>query len=222
MHDDENLLLLAVEALTKPVTSKVIQDGPIGSGLAGQKTVSVKLPSLLEQLEAAIRGTIGKGGSGSLANERNMLDADALYRMVKIATLVHQWAHSFKADITKGDVSKTLVAWYIKYQVTNPTETSERFYLNKMTAWANEIRDKLNPAKVLLQPGACPVCGAETWWSKATHEEYKFPLVIEYHEIGANLVQEAKAMCRACEQVWSVRELAYALEQADKAAELPA
>jgi len=216
MNDNDDLLLLAVEALTKPVVSKVIQDGPLGTGLAGQKTVTVKLPSLLEQLEAAIRGTIGIGGSGSLANERNMLDADALYRMVKIATLVHQWAHSFHAEITKGDVSKTLTAWYIKYRATSPTVASERFYLNKMNAWADEIRTKLNPAKVLLQPGTCPVCGNDTWWSKSTHEEYKYPLIIEYHEIGANLVQEAKAMCRACEQVWTVRELAYALEQAAK------
>jgi hypothetical protein len=214
--NDDNPLLEAWEALTKPVRSKVIQDGPTGTGLAGQKTVTVELPPRINQLEEAIRATIGIGGSGSPKHQRNMLDADALYRFVKISTTIREWATSAKTPITKDNMTVTLQAWYVKYVAGTPTLDSERFHTRQMKTWAREIDDKLNPARIWETPGDCPVCGANTWWSKSTHEEYKFPLVIRYHETGPNLVQEAEAMCRACEQVWSVRELAYALENNDE------
>lgn len=212
--DNRNWVLEAVEALTKPVVNKVMQDGPIGSGLAGSKLIHIELPPLLTQLDDAIRGTIGIGGSGSLASQRNMLDSDALYRFMTISTTIKDWCRIWKIQPTK-DAAPNLARWFAGY---HGSETQDKFYVSQMSSWRGQIAAKLDPPKVWLQPGACPVCGAETWWSKSTHEEYKFPLVVEYRETGPNLVQEAKAMCRACEQVWSVRELAYLLEQAELAA----
>jgi hypothetical protein len=213
--NDDNPFLEALEALVNPQRSKVLQDGPIGSGLAGTRTVSVVLPSRLAQLEEAIRGTIGKGGSGALPSQRNMLDADALFRFSKISSTIKDWAHMAGAKITQNDAAATLRAWYVAYTAKPVTMESERFYIREMTSWANQIDAKLNPPRVWETPGACPVCGAETWWSKSTHEEYKFPLVVEYFESGPNLIQEARAMCRACEAVFGVRELAYLLETAE-------
>jgi hypothetical protein len=84
-------LLDAVDDLTKPSTNGVVQDGV--------RSVVHFLP-LLDQLEAAIHATIGIGGSGSLANERNMLDGDALYQMSKIAVLVCE-AHG-QQSVSRG------------------------------------------------------------------------------------------------------------------------
>jgi hypothetical protein len=205
-------LLLAFESLTKPVRSKVIQS----SGDA-TKTVTVTLPPLLTQLEDAITGTVGIGGSGSLPSERNLLDADALQRFMTITATVRDWARMVKATITPGDTGFTLRAWYVGYRATPRGEASERFYTNQMTGWAEQIRVKLNPVRVREVPGECPTCGATSWWSKATREEYPFPLVTEYDpEAGATLVESARSSCRACGEVWKVRELAYLLEEREE------
>jgi len=210
MSDDRNVLLDAVDALTLDVRSKVLQE------VDGRMvTATVTLPPLLNQLEEAIRGTIGKGGSGALAHQRNMLDADALFRFTKISSTIKDWARMAGATITHDDPAKTLRGWYTAYQVTKVTVDAERFYGRQMEGWAKQIADKLNPPRIWDLPNPCPVCGASTWWSKSTHEEYARPLIVEYHETGANLIQDAKAMCRACEQVWSVRELAYAIETSE-------
>jgi len=218
MTDTEtNYLLDALDALTKPIRTKVVQDGPIGSGLAGSQVAKVELPPLLTQLEEAIRGTIGIGGSGSLPNQRNVLDADALYRFSLISSTIRDWARMAGAVVTPDDAVVTLRDWYVAYSAKSLTLDAEKFYTRQMTGWAKQITDKLNPPRVWDLPDACPVCGSTTYWSKATAEEYPRPLVVEYHETGADLIQQARALCRACEQVWSVRELAYALEQDESA-----
>lgn len=209
--ENRNYLLESVEALANPVVNKVMQDGPIGSGLAGSQLVRVELPPLLVQLDEAIRGTIGIGGSGSLASQRNMLDSDALARFSQISSTIKDWCRTVHVRPT-ADAAPNLKLWYAAF---HGTEAASKFYESQLNSWRGQIAQKLDPPKVWLQPGSCPVCAAETWWSKSTHEEYKFPLVVEYHETGPNLIQEARAMCRACEQVWSVRELAYLLEQAE-------
>lgn len=211
--ENRNYLLEHVEALTKPVVNKVMQDGPIGSGLAGSKVVRIELPPLLTQLDDAIRGTIGIGGSGSLASQRNMLDSDALHRFTTISSTIKDWCRM--VHITPStEAASNLSRWYAAF---HGTEAASKFYESQMGSWRAQIAAKLDPPKMWLQPGACPVCGAETWWSKSTHEEYKFPLVVEYHETGPNLIQEARAMCRACETNWGVRELAYLLELQEQA-----
>jgi hypothetical protein len=216
MNDTTNTLLDAVDALTLTIRRKVIQDGPPGSGLAGQNTVTIELPSLLDQLDDAIRGTIGIGGSGSLASERNMLDADALYRLVLITTLINDWARAAKAEVTKADAGKTLRAWYVKYTQTQHEPAVDRFHIRKLVGWAEQITQKLDPANVWDLPDPCPVCGNGTWWNPADKTEYLRPLVIEYRPNGPDTIQKARGLCRACAQVWSVRELAYEIEQAER------
>lgn len=213
----EHLLLDAVDLLTRPIRSKVIQDGPVGSGLAGSHTVTVELPPLLTQLEEAIRGTVGVGGSGSLANERNMLDGDALYRFTLISSTIREWARIVGAEVDKQNPAQTLRSWFVLFQQRRNSLEVEQFYTKQLTSWASQIGAKLNPPRVWDLPYACPVCLASTWWSKNTHEEYPRPLVIEYRETGASLVEDARALCRSCEKVWSVRELKFQIEELEKA-----
>lgn len=210
--EQRNYLLDAVDDLTKPVVSKVIQDGPIGSGLDGAKVVRVELPSLLDQLKDAIGGTVGIGGSKSLANERSMLDADALYRFALISSMIGEWTRMLGATITPDDPAKTLRAWYSKYE-DKTAGAGERFYTAKMKAWKSQIEAKLNPARIRELPDACPVCGASDWWDPADKMRYLHPLIIKYRQTDADMIQQAEALCRACEQVWGVRQLAYELEQ---------
>lgn len=208
----ENLLLDAVDALTNPVWSKVIQEDMLRP--SGTKTIRIELPSLLEQLDEAIRGTMG-GGGGSLPSERNLLDSDALFRLIKISSMIGDWARAAGAVVVKDDAGTTLRNWYVSYSVKLSSMESERFYIGKLNAWAHQIEAKLDPPRVKDLPDACPVCGAVTWWLASTKAEYPRPLVIEYKPTGPNLIQEARALCRSCETVWGVRELAYELEQAE-------
>lgn len=212
---NENTLLDAVDGLTKPVVRKVIQDGPVGSGLAGTSVARIELPPLLVQLEEAIRGTVGIGGSGSLANERNLLDADALFRFHVITSQVRDWALGVKADVVKGDAVATLRNWHRAFVAYPRAVESEQHHISQMLAWAGQITAKLNPPRVWDMPDACPVCGATQWVNPSDNLPYLRPLVIEYMESGPNLIQEAKALCRACQKVWGVRELAWELEQAE-------
>jgi hypothetical protein len=214
---DRNLLLDAVDALTKPIRSKVIQDPPPGAGWELSHTVTVELPPLLQQLEDAIRGgLVGVGGSGSLANERNMLDGDALYRFTIISSTIRDWARIVGAEVDKQSPASTLRSWFVLFQQRRNSLEMERFYTKQLTSWASQIDAKLNPPRVWDLPHACPVCLASSWWSKNTHEEYPRPLVIEYRETGATLVEDARALCRSCEQVWTVRELKFQIEELEK------
>lgn len=205
-------LLDAVDGLTKPIRSRVIQDGPVGSGLAGQQVVTVELPALLDQLNDAIRGTNVKGSSGSLPWERNMLDGDALFQFMLIASLIKEWARMVGSVITPDDPKATLRAWYVIYSATPRTEAQESFYSRKMTKWANQIVAKLNPGRVWDLPQACPDCEATVWFNPADKKPYPRPLIVTYHETGPNLIQEATASCRACETKWGIRELAHILD----------
>ena len=214
MSDNQkpNLLLEAVLTLTKPVRRKVIQ--PDAKSPSGTKVVTIELPSLLEQLDGAIRGTMG-GGGGSLPSERNLLDSDALFKFILITNMVSEWARASGAVVVKRDAGKTLTNWYIKYTQKLTSMESERFYIKKLDSWVRQIESKLDPPSIKDLPDACPVCGAKTWWLASTKAEYPRPLVIEYRPTGPNMLQEARALCRACEKVWNVRELAWELEQAE-------
>jgi hypothetical protein len=200
------ILLDAVDDLTKPTRVIVQQD---------DQNKTVRFEALLDQLEAAIHGTIGIGSSGALANERNVLDADALHQFSTIRTTVQSWARmvgiEYKRDATTSDL---LRAWYVQYMTTKPEEKRQAFYLKELRKWAAMIRTKLDPPRQRDLPNACPLCGSDIFWKDG--DQYKRPLIVTFRD-GADMIMKAKALCRACDQVWSARELAYALEQADNA-----
>jgi hypothetical protein len=205
MTDDrDNPLLVAVEELTKPQRSKVMQEAVLRT---------VELPPLLIQLRDAIAGSIGIGGSGSLANERNMLDGDALYRFSLISSTIGDWARMAGSTAAKNDPVATLQSWYVAYTAKPVELDSERFYLRELRSWAGQIRAKLDPPRSKDLPDACPVCEASTWWREG--QEYPRPLVVEFRD-GPEMINEAKGMCRSCEQVWTARELSYALEAKER------
>ena len=199
-------LLDAVDALTKPSRTVVAQDGG--------NIAMVTLPSLLEQLDAAIRSSIGGNTSGgSDPATRSILDIGSLQRFMTITSMLGDWARMVKAPIDRQSAAATLAAWYPMYMQRNPEQSSIDFYVKQLAGWANQITAALDPPREKDLPDACPACGAAEWWDARTGEKHTRPLIIRYRP-GAALVEDARGTCRACEKVWHARELAYELEVA--------
>ena len=203
---DDRPLLLAVESLTKPNRTKVIQ---------GTHTATIKLPALLNQLEAAILGSIvGIGGSGSLANERNMINGEALFQALKIKAAIRDWCRMVGIDTRPKDKPIDLLPrWYAAYTSKEVTLEAERFYCRQLNAWATQITAMFNPPKVHDLPDACPICGATEWINDKDGLSYSRPLVVTFQPDTPDLIINAQGTCRACLKVWSARELAYEIEQ---------
>ena len=203
---DDRPLLLAVEALTKPNRTKVIQ---------GTHTATITLPALLNQLEAAIIGSIvGIGGSGSLANERNMINGEALHQALKIKNAISDWCRMVGIDTRPKDKPIDLLPrWYAAYTSREVTLEAERFYCRQLDAWATRIVAMFNPVKVHDLPDACPICAATEWVNEKDGLSYSRPLVVTFQPDTPDLITKAQGMCRACLKVWSARELAYEIEQ---------
>ncbi|TFD80700.1 hypothetical protein E3T54_02865 [Cryobacterium sp. Sr8] len=203
-------LLGALNALTKPTRRKFIQDNP--DGPQPTKMVEVVDAPLLEQLDAAIRGTVGVGGSGSLPNERNMLNGDAFERMRVISGQVNGWARMAGAVVDKDSLSNTLRTWHAKFIGTPREAHVVAMYTGTMNKWAAQIIATLNPPRQRDLPNACPVCSADTWWMSGN--EYPRPLILTFHD-GPDMIDNGKGMCRACEAVFGMRELSYAIDEAE-------
>lgn len=224
-------LLDAVDALTLVTHHKVRQDvlttflvtTDHGDRLAkpveqqhdtGQsRTVTATEPPLLQQLDDAVASSIGGSASGAtLPSERSILRADALYQAVLIRKHIREWCEVAAVPIPRNATSsEALRAWYAG--MFSMDATNSPWHLDQMTGWARSIRAMLNPPHEMDLPFACPICEANTWWDKATGDLIGRPLVIRYRD--GEPVDNSRALCRACEQVWSVRELAWQLEHPD-------
>lgn len=214
-------LLEAVDALTLPIVLHITQETD-----EGDKAATVEQPSLLEQLDGAIRGQMATttGGTASLPNTRGVLDSDALFHMVKITSQIRDWCRMSGVE-RREDPGEALRAWYVAHAAYGHEDATNRFYIRTLHGWRALIEDKLDPANEQLLPEPCPnpECpqGTDektrrpTWFDPKTREAYTDPLVIRYRKAdGADIVNKARARCRACGSEWSVRELAWEIEKA--------
>lgn len=211
---DHYTLLQAVDDLTKPIhrheTQDIIRDGHT----IGQQRIKLTHPPLLTQLENAIRASIGGTTTGAtLASERSILDNDALMKFIQIDSQIRDWCRMLKITPTR-DPAHNLRAWYTKNhanQRPNQPDTDSA-HIKILGKWAALIRTKMDPwrERELDKTAACPTCGATSWWRDG-HEYYR-PLVVRYKATGADLIQQARVICRSCEAVFGVREAAYEIE----------
>jgi hypothetical protein len=204
-------LLDAVDDLTLVRHRRERQDILTDGHVTGQQTVHITLPPLLTQLAEAIRANMGGTSNGaSLSFERNLLDADALMKLVQIDSQIRDWCRGQKL-VPGKDPAQNLRAWYVAQMQHQHSEDVDTAHIKILGKWTNTIRAKLDPHRERELPDECPTCGAGTWWRDG--HEYFHPLVIRYKpSTGPDMVQQARGMCRACETVWGVRELAYELE----------
>lgn len=189
-------LLEVLDELTKPSFDHLQQHGDDGEWL---RTATVEHPPLLQQLEDAVRASIGSGKSGasSLARERNMLDSDALYHATRIRGLVEDWCRIRDVRVSR-DMVVDLRRWYVAHNAQ--AEPRDEFYTRTMRGWVTIIRGMLDRPDRLEVTTGCPVCGAKEWWDR-TGTRYANPIIVEYRK-GPEMLQDARALCRACDKVW--------------------
>jgi len=174
-------LLDAVDALTKPTRTKVIQ---------GDVVTVVHHDPLLVQLEAAIRSSIGGTISGGgLSSERNLLDNDALFESMKITDAIGSWCRLAGVKPTRVPADD-LLAWF----EANPD--AGEFYTNQLVGWAKFIRAKMDPTKALEVKGECPECGSVVWVD-VEGSEHPRPVLVTYQP--ENPLNTVQAVCRAAE-----------------------
>jgi hypothetical protein len=225
-------LLEAVEALTKPVKRKQLQDVIEPYTLTdkdgirtehrrviGTQKVTVELPPLLELLDDAIQSSMGGSTKGAaLASESIPLNSAALFEAMKISSQVRDWCRLEDVTPTRHTLTN-LRAWYVATRAGHPTPDEDEAQARVLRKWAATIRGMLDPWREKDLPDPCPLCGAKLWWDPAepTTQGRPRPLIIRYRPGDADMVERAYGLCRACEEVFGVRELAYAIEHAAEA-----
>lgn len=229
-------LLAAVLALVKPKTRKQPQDvlacrypadtddngAPVDNAASiGVEFVRVTIPALLDLLDEAIASSMGGSTRGaSLKSEGAPINVAALYEATRIRSNLVDWCRiaGSTLDLRKLGTAKLLVHWYTLARQRGLDEPARAFHTAQLRRIANTIRNMLDPWHEQDLPDPCPDCGADEWWSPTTRERYPRPLVVRYRKDTPDLIDTAHAACRACDETWSARELAWILEhQADAA-----
>ena len=179
-------LLDAVDALTKPTRSKVIQ---------GDVVTVVNHDPLLVQLEAAIRSDIGGTiAGGGLSSERNILDNDALYQAMQITSMIATWCIAAQVKPTRVPIDD-LLAWF------EVRPDAGDFYTDQMVKWADFIRAKMDPTKALEVVGECPECSA-TVWVDGEGIEHPRPVIVSYLPDDPFGTVQGACRVESCLAIW--------------------
>ena len=181
-------LLEAVDQLTKPTRTKVIQ---------GDHVTTVVHEPLLVQLEQAVTSAIGNGGGGGSATG-SVLNDEALQRLFIIRSQLSGWCRDVDVRPTRTDAVKDLRAWYINFMGTN---VDPDFYTRTLNGWAATIRELIDPPKRVPLRDPCPVCKASQW-TGVDGGLRASPVAVEYDH--GDPYRTVKAVCRAegCGAEW--------------------
>lgn len=237
--DEATLLREAVDELTLPARTRVVQDiwetkigkdgRPVldGNGeplrvLTGRThVVHAEAPPLLQQLAEAIGATIGRSGGGGVEKHaRNVLDSDALYQASIIMATITDWCTSVGVRASREPV-KDLRAWHAARLATNPE--SDILPTQQLRRWSGMIRAKLNRPESWEVKDPCPICHYTTWEDET--EEGKIvernrPILVEYWPSATDVLASGTATCRRCGAQWkgstALRELRWEIDQAEK------
>src|SRR5690606_33193048 len=125
------------------------------------------------------------------------------FTAMKISTQIQDWCRMAGAKVVRNPTAD-LAAWHAAVQAKTLRHESEQFYLKQLRGWAGQIRSLLDPPRERDLPDSCPVCGATAWWDPKSGTKYLRPLVVQYRPNGPDMLQQARALCRACEQVWGI------------------
>lgn len=179
-----------VGRLASPVASKVM--------LERGGVHRVELPSLLEQLQRAVRSSmrdatgISGGGGGSMrgAATGSLLDSRAFDEVMYIRRTLAGWRGRCGLGHSEA-LSEALCEWAeaaIRLDAWGEGEWAE------LESWAAKIPRILAPPRRIELAGACVICGAESF-PGSSGEMLPHPIVVEYPRDMADL-DEAHAFCR--------------------------
>lgn len=223
-----NDLLSAVDALTRPSHTLVVQwitgHGPhckpgCPKDREHSHTTRVEHDPLLLQLEAAIASTIGGGSGRSMVSksELSVLDSDALWHFERIDSQIRSWCQLAGVEASRHAIDN-LRAWYVARLTQHGEDEADRAATGILRGWAATIRSKMNPPRTMELTAACPICQSDTW-TDTDGNVYRHPIQIQYREQDPDILAHARAICRACEQVWigshQLRELRWDVDVAE-------
>ncbi len=213
-----DLLLGFVDALTIDVESTVWQDFDEGRG---RRATTVVTPALIGQLRESFASSTSGNGGGSLPNQRNIIDGDALEKYERLTAQILSAYKSVTSAAPFTTPEQNLRQWFIA--VSNDYRAgkiSDDALLKKVQRWADWVRiieDKLWPPTTLEIIAPCPVC--DNRWAKSDDGNSVTAIVIEYRKPEnerINALAKSHAKCRACKTVWrgdtKLRELAWHID----------
>lgn len=238
MHD-ENYLLLAVDKLTKPHTSKVLQSKTVEQRDAeGEVVASIDIACvsvvdhepLLLRLRDAVVGGIGSKGGSSDGSARIPFDPGAQALFDRIAQQINAWYIELPNAREDRTITSRLRDWFIAFEnrrrAGQTLSDEEESTLRLVEGWVRAIETMFDPPTMLEitedvygappQAAACPVCGGRYAIDESSADRI-IALVVEFRDLGIETLEKSTGLCRSCGFVWrgssGLREMRYALEQ---------
>jgi hypothetical protein len=211
-------LLKVVDRLTVVVPSAVWQD--FGEGNRATRVTQVPLIRLLrESITSNIGGT---ESGGTLPNQRNILDADALQKYDELEIAVLQAFKNLTASVPYLTPEQNLRQVYLAIANAHRSgKISEDALLDHLATWSTWVRtieDKIWPPVSLEILAECPIAGCGKRRILNKDGDSIASLTVEYRppaDSGSNALSASVGRCRACQTVWrgdlKLRELAYAI-----------
>lgn len=198
----------AVDELTLPKPVKV----PIDGGF----TWATEDP-LLDQLAQAVASGLGSPSGGAAEPwARNLLNTDALYMAGIITSQIGDWCRMVGAPTTR-DAAVDLRSWHTWFTKA-PGESLDAGYIRKLGEWAVQIREMLNPPRVLEITRACTEC-LEAFYVNTEGNPVPWPLVLSYRANTGDMLDNATVKCRACggewKGEWALRGLRHDIDEMD-------
>lgn len=192
----------------------------------GDRVQVIRHEPLLVQLQEAVASRLMKSAGGSSAWTRNMIDSEALTQLETITRKVGSWCEAVGVR-PERDAVTDLVAWAGVFLSEVHPESITDFHERELQAWVALIKAMMDPPLSRKDlPGACPVCGADSFTNDQGEPGIPRPLIVEMWDH----VARTRASCRACRAVWAfdprvdgpgqmpmaVRALAHELNAADE------
>jgi hypothetical protein len=222
MNSELSELLLAVDALTRPVVVAQWQ------GEVGARTIFKRTDEpLLVQLRLAIHNNIGGSGGGKQARERTPLDVGAFALFEDIDGRVRSWMSELGGRVGKGlAVEAVLRAWFVWWSAGQREPVLVERFTDMLEGWAQQIRDKLDPPSQIEITSPCPVCGVE--WvniglklADGSDDPDDVERVRVLAAVERENMDDSYAMCKSCNRVWrgvgQMRSLRIAIDDREAA-----
>jgi hypothetical protein len=235
--DDTNYLLEAIERLTIPHKSHVVQSK---NGISCVSEVQHR-PLLLLLRDAVAGGTSGHAPSAQ-SREKIPVNPAALELWDSIVTQINAWYLALPEPNEHLYIHTRLGRWYLDFENRRRRGTinsdDEHLTEKLLQGWAHTIEAMFDPPTTReLVDSECPECGI-SWPIIITNSGIQNPrtkrkwydsqrvvgLVVYYRPDGEGGLRSTYASCRCCGAIWNgssgVRALAYELERPDIYADL--
>jgi len=229
--DRHDYLLEALEALTKPRTTRVMQGNDAGITCIS----TLQHEPLIAMLRNAIAGATGSKGGSSDGALRIPINPAALKLYDEIWRTSGEWFTALTREPIRASAELNLSGWFLAFRdargAGDVTGEIEREHTRQLSSWVRQITGLFDPMVVVevttayrepitdaygkpkvnrkgeprvrktTRPAECPECGERFAFDRSTGDRIT-ALVIEYRETGEETLDTAVATCRYCGATW--------------------